>query len=163
MRVVVVGYDGNPLNSAARAALDAATLVVGGTRHLEAVGVPSGATRLVLGNLESALESMAAHQGAVCVVASGDPGFFGIVRVLKDRGFDVRAYPVASSVASAFAAVGLSWDDAVIVSAHGRELRPAANVCRAFKKVAVLTGPGSGAREIGAALLGTDRELVVAQ
>jgi precorrin-6B C5,15-methyltransferase / cobalt-precorrin-6B C5,C15-methyltransferase len=161
--VTVIGYDGSLLNAAARAALDEATLVVGGARHLAAVGVPGGASLLVLGNLDDALTGISAHRGPVCVVASGDPGFFGIVRVLRERGFAVRVHPVASSVASAFAAVGLPWDDAVVVSAHGRELRSAVNVCRAFPKVAVLTGPGSGAREIGSALLGTGRTVVVAQ
>jgi precorrin-6Y C5,15-methyltransferase (decarboxylating) len=159
--ITVLGYDGSPLSPSAREALDEATLVVGGTRHLEAVSAPKNADLLLLGNLNDALEGMAAHQGAVCVVASGDPGFFGIVRVLRERGFDVRTYPVASSVASAFAAVGLAWDDAVVVSAHGRDLRPAVNVCRAFPKVAVLTGPDAGAAEIGAAV--PERTLVVAQ
>ncbi|MGW3292313.1 precorrin-6Y C5,15-methyltransferase (decarboxylating) subunit CbiT, partial [Streptomyces sp. NPDC001002] len=66
-----------------------------------------------------------------------------------------------SSVATAFARLGLTWDDAVVVSAHGRELRTAVNVCRAHPKVAVLTGPGAGPAELGAALPG-GRVLVVA-
>ncbi|CAM5236665.1 hypothetical protein SGLAM104S_05648 [Streptomyces glaucescens] len=80
------------------------------------------------------------------VLASGDPGFFGIVRALAERfgteRLDVRAG--VSSVAAAFARAGLPWDDAVVVSAHGREPRTAVNVCRAHPKVAVLTGPGAG-------------------
>ena len=165
--VTVIGYDGSPLSPIARTSLAEATLVVGGARHLDGVGPPGGASLLVLGNLDHALDGIAAHvrraRGPICVVASGDPGFFGIVRILRERGFGVRTHPVASSVSSAFAAVGLAWDDAVVVSAHGREPRAAVNVCRAFPKVAVLTGPGSGAREIGTALLGTGRTLVVAQ
>lgn len=64
----------------------------------------------------------------------------------------------------AFARIGLPWDDAVVVSAHGRDLRTAVNVCRAHPKVAVLTGPGAGPAELGAALAGTGlpRTLVVA-
>lgn len=100
---------------------------------------------------------MARHlekQNRVVVLASGDPGFFGIVRVLAERfgagTLDVR--PGVSSVATAFARVGLPWDDAVVVSAHGREPRTAVNVCRAHPKVAVLTGPGAGPAELGAAL-----------
>jgi precorrin-6Y C5,15-methyltransferase (decarboxylating) len=67
-----------------------------------------------------------------------------------------------SSVATAFARLGLTWDDAVVVSAHGRDLRTAVNVCRAHPKVAVLTGPGSGPAELGAALRSSGRVLVVA-
>jgi len=71
--------------------------------------------------------------------------------------------PAVSSVALAFARAGLPWDDAVVVSAHGRDLRPAVNVCRAHPKVAVLTGPGAGPAEIAAGLAGWDRRLVVCE
>jgi precorrin-6B C5,15-methyltransferase / cobalt-precorrin-6B C5,C15-methyltransferase len=149
--------------------LAGARLVVGGRRHLDAVRLPEEAETVVLGPLAPALDTIERHldkEGRVVVLASGDPGFFGIVRVLAERfgsqRLDVRAE--VSSVASAFARVGLPWDDAVVVSAHGRNLRTAVNVCRAHPKVAVLTGPGSGPAELGAALMHrTDaRVLVVA-
>ncbi|WP_442802474.1 precorrin-6y C5,15-methyltransferase (decarboxylating) subunit CbiE [Streptomyces sp. CMB-StM0423] len=101
----------------------------------------------------------------VVVLASGDPGFFGVVRVLAERFgprlLDIR--PAVPSLAVAFARVGLPWDDAVVVSAHGRDLRTAVNVCRAHPKTAVLTGPGAGPAELGAALAGSGvpRTLVV--
>jgi precorrin-6Y C5,15-methyltransferase (decarboxylating) len=147
----------------------AADLVVGAARHLDAAELPPGARRLVLGPLAPALEvigSYTAQHRPVVVLASGDPGFFGIVRALGARfgaaALDVR--PSAPSVAVAFARVGLTWDDAVVVSAHGRDLRTAVNVCRAHRKAAVLTGPGAGPAELGAALArtGLDRTLVVA-
>ncbi|MFG2962808.1 precorrin-6y C5,15-methyltransferase (decarboxylating) subunit CbiE [Streptomyces sp. NPDC048288] len=134
-----------------------AELVVGGRRHLDAVRLPQGAERVVLGPLAPALDIVEEYVGKdrpVLVLASGDPGFFGIVRALAERfgadRLDVRAG--VSSVAAAFARVGLPWDDAVVVSAHGRDLRTAVNVCRAHPKVAVLTGPGAGPAELGAAL-----------
>ncbi|WP_406719273.1 precorrin-6y C5,15-methyltransferase (decarboxylating) subunit CbiE [Streptomyces althioticus] len=144
-----------------------AALVVGGRRHLDAVDVPEGAERVVLGPLAPALDTVAryvARERPVVVLASGDPGFFGIVRALAERfgpeRLDVR--PGVSSVAAAFARAGLPWDDAVVVSAHGRDPRTAVNVCRARPKVAVLTGPGAGPAELGAALRGERRVLVVA-
>jgi len=158
--ITVIGFDGTPLSEQARAALASATLVAGGRRHLDAVEVPDSATRLVLGAPDALYSALPSHD-SVCVIASGDPGFFGIVRQLRERGLDISVLPAPSSVATAFAAVGLSWDDAIVVSAHGRELRPVANVCRAFPKVAVLTGPGAGAKELGASL--PDRTFVVAQ
>ncbi|MFF5978135.1 precorrin-6y C5,15-methyltransferase (decarboxylating) subunit CbiE [Streptomyces olindensis] len=148
-------------------ALSGAELVVGGRRHLDAVRLPDGAERVVLGALAPALDTIEEYvekDRPVVVLASGDPGFFGIVRVLAERfgaeRLDVR--PGVSSVAAAFARIGLPWDDAVVVSAHGRELRTAVNVCRARAKTAVLTGPGAGPAELGAALAGEDRVLVVA-
>ncbi len=121
----------------------------------------------MLGALAPALDTVAEYVSEgrpVTVLASGDPGFFGIVRVLAERfgaqRLDVR--PGVSSVAAAFARVGLPWDDAVVASAHGRDLRTAVNLCRAHPKVAVLTGPGAGPAELGAALRTDARVLVVA-
>ncbi|WP_217544104.1 precorrin-6y C5,15-methyltransferase (decarboxylating) subunit CbiE [Streptomyces sp. GbtcB6] len=152
--------------SLAAETLAGAELVVGGRRHLDAVRLPEGAERIVLGPLAPALDTIEEYVGKdrpVTVLASGDPGFFGIVRVLAERfgaeALDVR--PGVSSVAAAFARVGLPWDDAVVVSAHGREPRTAVNVCRAHPKVAVLTGPGAGPAELAAAVP-EDRVLVVA-
>ncbi|MFL4903338.1 precorrin-6y C5,15-methyltransferase (decarboxylating) subunit CbiE [Streptomyces sp. MMS24-I2-30] len=163
MITVVGAGTGTPV---AADALAGAELVVGGRRHLDAVRLPDGAERLVLGPLAPALDTIGAYVRAarpVTVLASGDPGFFGIVRALAERFgsglLDVR--PGVPSVAAAFARIGLPWDDAVVVSAHGRELRTAVNVCRAHPKVAVLTGPGAGPAELGAAL-GPGRILVVA-
>jgi precorrin-6Y C5,15-methyltransferase (decarboxylating) len=151
-------------------AVGGADLVVGAARHLDAVRLPAGARRLVLGPLAPALDTIAEYAAApgarVVVLASGDPGFFGIVRALGARfgaaALDVR--PSSPSVAVAFARLGLRWDDAVVVSAHGRDPRTAVNVCRAHPKTAVLTGPAAGPAELGAALLrtGVSRTLVVA-
>ncbi|OIJ87204.1 bifunctional cobalt-precorrin-7 (C(5))-methyltransferase/cobalt-precorrin-6B (C(15))-methyltransferase [Streptomyces colonosanans] len=165
--ITVVGTGtGMPLPADALATAD---LVVGGRRHLDAVRLPEGARRIVLGPPAPALDAIerCLDQGRrVVVLASGDPGFFGIVRMLAERfgpeRLDVR--PGVSSVVAAFARLGLPWDDAVVVSAHGRAARTAVNVCRARPKVAVLTGPGAGPAELGAALADgcAERVLVVA-
>ncbi|MCX5139412.1 MULTISPECIES: precorrin-6y C5,15-methyltransferase (decarboxylating) subunit CbiE [unclassified Streptomyces] len=161
---------GAPLCPDAVRELAGATLVVGARRHLDGAALPAGAGRLVLGPLAPALDRIGKHladDGArVVVLASGDPGFFGIVRALAERfgpaALDVR--PGAPSIAVAFARLGLPWDDAVVVSAHGRDPRTAVNVCFAHPKVAVLTGPGAGPAELAAGLLyrSGERTLVVA-
>ena len=189
--ITVVGTGtGAPLTPDAEAAVAGAQLVVGARRHLAAARLPDTARRVVLGPLAPALDAIEQHlekhqrehqsehpgehqgehqpqsadQRRVVVLASGDPGFFGIVRALAERfgseRLDVR--PGVSSVATAFARLGLTWDDAVVVSAHGRDMRTAVNVCRAHPKVAVLTGPGAGPAELGAALRSSGRVLVVA-
>ncbi|MFB7185155.1 precorrin-6y C5,15-methyltransferase (decarboxylating) subunit CbiE [Streptomyces sp. NPDC056230] len=161
---------GQPLGSDAQDALAAATLVVGARRHLEAARLPEQVERIVLGPLAPALDRIAEHahgDGArVIVLASGDPGFFGVVRALAERfgasALDVR--PGSPSVAVAFARLGLAWDDSVVVSAHGRDPRTAVNACLAHPKVAVLTGPGAGPAELAAGLVhdAEGRTLVVA-
>jgi precorrin-6Y C5,15-methyltransferase (decarboxylating) len=165
--ITVVGYDGRPVDLGS-----APALAVGAPRNLAGAGIPAETPRIELGPLEPAIDAMAdtvAAGGDIVVVASGDPGFFGVVRVLADHfgaeRLDVR--PAASFVAHAFARVGVSWDDAVTVSMHGQEggrsLRRAINTCLAHRKVAVLTAPGAGPAELGQGLIGTDRTMVVAE
>lgn len=143
------------------------TAVAAGCRHLE--DLDTGLPTIVLDrHLESALDEIAAVEGCVTVLASGDPGFFGILRLLAERFgpgmLEVR--PAPSSVALAFARVGLPWDDALVVSAHGRDPRPAVAACLAHPKVAVLCGPGAGPAALAGALAGAgcaDRDLVVCE
>ncbi len=161
--ITVVGWDGSPLSPEVRERLDAAALVAGGRRHLDAVRAPEGVPRVVMGDVGAALDRMDAADGDVVVLASGDPGFFGILRALRERGHDPEVVPAVSSVARAFALAGLPWDDAVVVSAHGRDPRTAVNACRAMVKTAVLTSPACGPAELGAALTGWSRTLVVAE
>ncbi len=158
MSVTVIGLDGAALPPSAAQALAGAQVVVGAPHQLAAVPVPLGAT--VLGPAE--LDRLPDTSPAV-VLASGDPGFFGIVRALRKRGLRPVVLPAPSSVARAFASLGRSWDDVAVVSAHGRSLRCALNVCRAHPAVAVLTAPGSGAVEIAAGLAGWHRAVLVAE
>lgn len=161
--ITVIGYDGGAWSASALTALADARLVTGGQRHLDAAPVRDDARRVVMGNVDRALDDLARHDGPAVVLASGDPGFFGIVRALQERKLRYTVLPAVSSVAMAFARAGLPWDDALVVSAHGRDLRPVVNACKAFGKVAVLTGPGTGPGEIAAALTGTPRRIVVAE
>jgi len=134
------------------AAVPGADLYVGGRRHLEGV---AGRHLPIGGELGPVLDGIAAEPGRVCVLASGDPGFFGIVRALAERfgpeALDVR--PAPSSVSLAFARLGMPWDDAVVVSAHGRPLRAAARRAAASAKAAVLTSPDSPPEALGKELL----------
>jgi precorrin-6Y C5,15-methyltransferase (decarboxylating) len=169
-RVTVVGVVGGEVfGRAALDALAAADVLVGSTRHLDRIDGPTEAERIELaGPLAPLLDAIAAHRcdgRQVCVLASGDPGFFGIARSLAARlGPDaVRVHPAPSSVALAFASQGWSWDDAVVASAHGRALEPAVAAASRASKAAVLTDPANPPEAIGAALLaqGHERDVVV--
>lgn len=161
--IAVLGMDGSGLSGPAARLLAGASLVAGARRHLESVPLPAGAETVVLGDVAAAADRLLAHPGPAAVLASGDPGFFGIVRLLAGRGADLQVLPATSSVAQAFARLALPWDDALVVSAHGRQLGPALAAARAHPKVAVLTGPGAGPAEIGSGLAGVERDLVVAE
>jgi precorrin-6Y C5,15-methyltransferase (decarboxylating) len=92
------------------------------------------------------------------VLASGDPGFFGIVRALRARGIKPNVIPAVSSVADAFARIGLDWDDALVVSAHGRDPRRALAAALAHPKTAILTAPGT-ARDLAQELLAAGKRV----
>jgi precorrin-6Y C5,15-methyltransferase (decarboxylating) len=176
-RITVIGIGQPSLGDLARARLAEATLVVGARRHLttalrQAPGPPAPVgTRLgpgvveLAGDLEPALAALTAAAGPSVVLASGDPGFFGVVRVLAERfgRHRLEVLPSVSSVAAAFAAAGLPWDDALVVSAHGRDPDPAVHACLAHPKVAVLTQPGFGPAELATRLDGSGRWLLVAE
>jgi precorrin-6Y C5,15-methyltransferase (decarboxylating) len=155
-RIIVVGFS-EPLPPAAAKDLWETDLVVGSARLLDAVGTPG--RRLVLGaggaGLAEALDAIAAEPGRVGVLASGDPGFFGVVRALAERfgpaALDV--HPAPSSVSVAFARLGLPWDDALVASTLGRPLEEAAALAAGAAKAAVLCGAGTPPEALGRALL----------
>jgi precorrin-6Y C5,15-methyltransferase (decarboxylating) len=163
--IAVIGVAGGAIAAGARPLLDRAGLVAGGERHLLALGVESGRALALRDGLSEALDRIEGAGGNVAVLASGDPGFFGIVRILAERFGPERmlVIPAVSAVSEAFARAGLPWDDALVVSAHGRDPRRAVNVCRAYPKVAVLTSPAFGPVELAGALEGTARSFVVAE
>ncbi|MBV9205965.1 MAG: precorrin-6y C5,15-methyltransferase (decarboxylating) subunit CbiE [Actinobacteria bacterium] len=160
--VTVIGCDGRPLGPEAAEALAAAGHVVGTPRHLGAIPLPASAERIELKHLDDALDTITACGGRTVVLASGDPGFFGIVRALRARGITPQVIPAASSVTLAFARLGLDWDDALVVSAHGRDPQQALAAALAHPKAAILTAPGH-ARDLGGELLRASRQVYVAE
>ncbi len=158
--VAVVGLIGGECFGAqARVAIECAAVVVGSERQLRLAELRPGTERVVLrAGLDDVLgmiEQRRREGTPVCVLASGDPGFFGIVRILGERiGRDaLRVHPAPSSIALAFARLGSSWDDAVVVSAHGRPLADAVALVSGAAKAAVLTSPDAPPQAIGTALL----------
>jgi precorrin-6B C5,15-methyltransferase / cobalt-precorrin-6B C5,C15-methyltransferase len=167
-RVAVVGmHGGEVFGAAARLALAQADLLVGSDRHLAYVENPVAERWELHGALKPFLERIAtaADQGRrVCMLASGDPGFFGIVRALAARiGAERLAiHPAPTSVAMALARLGMSWDDVVVVSAHGRPLEDAVAEIQRCGRAAVLTAPATPPEAVGALLLAAGQPYDVA-
>ncbi|QUH04444.1 precorrin-6y C5,15-methyltransferase (decarboxylating) subunit CbiE [Saccharopolyspora erythraea] len=164
MGVTVIGVDGAALPDGSADVLEEARLVVGARRHLDA-HAPDHARKLELGPFQpalNALTALSADEHGV-VFASGDPGFFGVVRTLRERGIRCRVLPAISSVQQLMAKAGRSWDDVAVVSPQGRDITQALNVCRARPAVAVLTVRGAGPAQLGSGLDGWRRTLVVAE
>ena len=160
--VTVIGCDGRPPAPDALAALAAADLVVGAARHLDSAPIPPDAERHPLKRLDDTLDAVERHPGRVAVLASGDPGFFGIVRALRARGITPAVIPAVSSVALAFARLGLDWDDALVLSAHGRDPRRPLAAALAHPKAVVLTAPANVAQR-AADLLAAGKTVYLAE
>ncbi|MEM8707228.1 MAG: precorrin-6y C5,15-methyltransferase (decarboxylating) subunit CbiE [Actinomycetota bacterium] len=163
--VSIVGLVGRSwFGAAAEQALRSADVVVGARRQLDAVGPSLDANTAELVELAGPLdevidliEARRADSQAVCLLASGDPGFFGIERLIVGRfGTAVEVHPAPSSIALAFARARLPWDDAAVVSAHGRSLDRAIPHIVEAPKVAVLVSATTPPEAIGAALLAAD-------
>jgi precorrin-6B C5,15-methyltransferase / cobalt-precorrin-6B C5,C15-methyltransferase len=140
--ITVIGTGRSGISVGARALLDNAELVVGGGRHLLDFGVEPERALALWGDLSEALDRIEKTDGSVAVLASGDPGFFGIVRVLAER---------------------FGPEKLLVLSAHGRDPRRAVNVCRAHPKVAVLTSPAFGPAELAGVLEGLGRTFIVVE
>lgn len=161
--IQVFGFIGET-TAAMRKAADAATLVVGGRRHLDALAVPED-KRVVLGGIGPAIEAIQGlDEGQdVVVIASGDPLFYGVVRRLRGAGLPVRVTPAVTSLQLAFAAVALPWDDALLCSAHGNDSAPALAAVRTHPKVGLLTDAKVGLPQIVEATAGLGRWYVLAE
>lgn len=144
MTVIGIGDDGCPsLTSRAVNAVMKAGVLVGGERHLAFFPQFQGETIVVKAGLSSVLERVAklAEEQNVCVLASGDPLFFGIGSlVIKRLGAEhVEILPQPSSMQWAFARAGLKWDDAAFLSLHGRSAEGFLTRLKGQSKVAILT------------------------
>lgn len=142
--VIGIGDDGcRGLTSRAMDAVARAAWLVGGERQL-AFFPEFGGERIVLkGDLGAALDRVArlAAEHNVCVLASGDPMFFGAGAMVVSRvgAEHVEVIPQPSALQWAFARAGMKWDDAAFISLHGRPRTGLLTRLRRHAKVALFT------------------------
>jgi len=155
IHVIGLGWEGAAaLGTDARMALDQAQLLCGSPRHLAhfsqhpALHIPWEHLNQGIQNLKNYL---AQGYERVVVLASGDPLLFGIGRLLLSHfpPESLRFYPHVSAVQLAFSRLKIPWQDAQIVSIHGRSWE---NLIPPLKqgaaKIAVLTDPTHNVRTI---------------
>jgi precorrin-6B C5,15-methyltransferase / cobalt-precorrin-6B C5,C15-methyltransferase len=144
--VIGIGDDGcRGLTSRAMDAVARAQILAGGERQLDFFPQFQGERIVIKDGLSAVLERIAAsaNEHNVCVLASGDPLFFGIggLIVRKLGAEHVEVIPHPSSVQWAFARVGLKSDDATVISLHGRPREGFLTRLHSVSKIAVLTDP----------------------
>lgn len=156
LHVIGIGDDGPAgLPPAAAARIAAAVVLAGGERHLAFFPNFHGTRIVIDAERERWLAELrsAYRQKPTVVLASGDPLFYGVGRMLLEAfpRDDLVFEPHVSSVQLAFARLKEPWHDARVVSLHGRPidcLLPALE--EHASKIAILTDvqnhPGAIAR-----------------
>ncbi len=142
--LVGIGDDGCAgLSSRAVNAVAAAQVLAGGERQLGFFPQVRGPRIVFQDGLAPALDRIAELAGEhnVCILASGDPLFFGVgARVIQRFGAEhVEVIPQPSSMQWAFAKAGLKWDDAAFLSVHGRGRQGFLTRIRRVAKAGVFT------------------------
>jgi precorrin-6Y C5,15-methyltransferase (decarboxylating) len=127
LAVVGIGEDGiDGLTPAARRLVAQAAFIVGGERHLALAGPLKADTMIWPSPIENALDAIEARRGrSVCVLASGDPFFFGVGAMLMRRfaADEMTSIPAPSAFALAASRLGWSQQDCALLTLHGRPLQ----------------------------------------
>jgi precorrin-6B C5,15-methyltransferase / cobalt-precorrin-6B C5,C15-methyltransferase len=126
LAIVGIGEDGlDGLVPAAQKLIAQAEFVVGGKRHLALAGSLKAETMTWPSPIEKALDTIEERRGrSVCVLATGDPFFFGVGAVLMRRfqADEMIAIPAPSTFALAASRLGWSQQDCALLTLHGRPL-----------------------------------------
>jgi precorrin-6Y C5,15-methyltransferase (decarboxylating) len=164
--VTVVGMGMSPedLSNKALTLIKEADILIGGKRHLDyfpkfpARKVPiSKNLKAILNVINTSLTK----KKKVVVIASGDPGYYGIASYLishlgKER---VTIMPNITTFQAAFAKIKESWDDAYLLSLHGRPIPQMAHLLKRYKKVGILTDNTNNPSRIAKSILSEDPSL----
>ena len=105
--------------------IEEADILIGGHRLLDYFEHCSAQKKTIDKNIKGVIDFVKNRMASqsIVVLASGDPLFFGIgARLVKALGAEnVVIYPNISSVAAAFARIKEPWNNARVISLHGRD------------------------------------------
>jgi precorrin-6Y C5,15-methyltransferase (decarboxylating) len=127
LSIVGIGEDGlDGLSPAARTMIAQAALVVGGKRHLSlAAAAINGETLAWPHPPQAAFPAILARRdNSVCIVATGDPFFYGVGSLLAQHvpPEEIVCIPGISSFSLAASRLGWAVQDCALVTLHGRTL-----------------------------------------
>ncbi len=136
--------------------IESSDVLFGGERHLSYFSDFKGERFAVKSNLKDVVAKIKENKGGkITVLASGDPGFYGIADYLLKNlpKKDIEIIPNISSMQWAFAKIKETWHDAVIVSSHGRDIERIIEAARHNNKIGIFTSSGDEPKRIAEALL----------
>ena len=149
LSIVGIGEDGVAgLGENARNMIARAQTVFGGKRHLElAASLIAGEARAWPSPFDQAVAAvLALRGGSVCVLASGDPMFYGVGATLARHvpAAEMRIVPAPSAFSLAAARLGWAQQSTACVSLHGRPLTLLRPHLQPGRKLLVLTSDADG-------------------
>jgi precorrin-6Y C5,15-methyltransferase (decarboxylating) len=143
LSLIGIGEDGiEGLTPAVRKLLAQAHLVVGGARHLALAGPLSAETMAWPSPLADAIPKILARRGSpVCVLASGDPFFYGVGTLFcaHVKPQEMRCFPAPSAFSLAAARLNWSLQDCSLMSLHGREFERIIPALQSHAKILCLS------------------------
>jgi cobalt-precorrin-7 (C5)-methyltransferase len=159
-KIIVVGIGpGSPdyLPPVAAKAIEEAKVLVGSQRALDTFAPGGAQTKVIDKDITGVLSFIRERlqHGDVAVMVSGDPGFYSMLSALR-REFApecITVIPGVSSVQLAFARIACPWQDALLVSLHGRDVTDGALAYAPNKKLGILTDSQHDPRYIACLLL----------
>lgn len=147
-KIIVIGIGpGSPdyVPPVASRAIARAKVLLGSERALGTFAPPGCVCKAIDKDLAAAFEFIRDHlaTGDVTVLVSGDPGFYSLLSALRKQypAERLEVIPGISSVQLAFARLACPWQEAELVSLHGREIDNESMRYRTGKQLALLTDP----------------------
>ena len=152
----IIGISSQKLSTSQENLLAGCSLITGGKRLLQLCkDIPVKTSTIT--PLDTALSTIgeALKQGNVAVLASGDPLFFGIgKRLIQEFGTEtVQVQPALSSMQEAFARFKIPWDDARLISLHGRKHTHIPGILMAHAKTFVFTDHANSPDKLAAGII----------
>jgi cobalt-precorrin-7 (C5)-methyltransferase len=141
----------------ARKEIENSDCLIGGRRALRLFQLLHKEERLLEGNFDQVIPFLLKEREKkkIAVLVSGDPGLYSflgtISRVLEKE--DYVVIPGVSTVQIAFARIGARWEDATLLSLHGRKMDDLAGRVESSMKTFLFTDPGFPPEKIAAYLL----------
>ncbi|CAD7050672.1 bifunctional cobalt-precorrin-7 (C(5))-methyltransferase/cobalt-precorrin-6B (C(15))-methyltransferase [Pseudorhizobium halotolerans] len=159
LSIVGIGEDGVAgLGEKARLAIASAEVVFGGRRHLQlAEPLIKGQAQAWPSPFDASMKGLLALRGKpVCVLASGDPFFFGVGVTLSRQVApdEFVAFPAPSAFSLAASRLGWALQEVETLSLHGRPddlIRP---LLHPGRRLLVLTSDGTGPAAVAELLCG---------
>jgi len=122
--------------------IDNSEIVVGGERNFKNINLKNKKSFIIKTPLSKTIDFIKNNyeESKIVVLVSGDSGFYSLTNYIKKyfNEEELDIYPGISSLQYLFSRIGKTWEDACLMSMHGREENLIKNI-KMNKSVGILT------------------------